>query len=40
MPQHVNIEFKEIINKMLKKDPIDRPLIEEIIYSDMFQNKA
>jgi len=40
MPHYVNLEFKEIINKMLKKDPNDRPLIEEIIYSDMFQYKA
>lgn len=40
IPQNVNLEFVELINKMLKKDPKDRPLIEEIIYSDVIQIKA
>ena len=30
----------KIITKMLKKDPSKRPCIEEIIYSDIFQEKA
>jgi len=36
MQLNVNKEFKDIINKMLKKDPTKRPSIEEIIYSDIF----
>jgi serine/threonine protein kinase len=39
-PNHVSIQFQEMILKMLKRDPAKRPCIEEIIYSDTFQAKA
>lgn len=39
-PNHVSKEFQELINKMLRKDASKRPCIEEIIYSDLFQQKA
>ena len=39
-PNGVKQEFVEIFTKMLKKDPLKRPCIEEIIYSDIFQEKA
>ena len=37
IPNNVTKEFKDLITKMLKKDPSKRPTIEEIIYSDVFQ---
>lgn len=40
IPHNVNLEFVDFINKMLKKDANERPCIEEIIYNDVFQNKA
>lgn len=39
-PNHVSKEFQEMINKMLKKDQNKRPCIEELIYSDLFQQKS
>jgi serine/threonine protein kinase len=36
IPHSVNLEFVEFINKMLKKEAMDRPSIEEIIYNDVF----
>ena len=33
---NVNKDFIDLFNKMLKKDPTQRPTIEEIIYSDIF----
>ena len=33
-------EFISFIQQMLKKDQKDRPLIEELIYNDVFQAKA
>ena len=35
-PNGVNSEFIDLFNKMLKKDSVKRPCIEEIIYSDIF----
>ena len=32
----VSVEFVVFINKMLKKDAMERPTIEEIIYNDLF----
>jgi hypothetical protein len=40
IPHKVNLDFNYFINKMLKKDALERPCIEEIIYNDMFQTKA
>ena len=40
IPHNVNLEFVDFINKMLKKDANERLCIEEIIYNDVFQNKA
>lgn len=39
-PNNVSKEFQELINKMLRKEANKRPCIEEIIYSDLFQQKA
>mmetsp|Transcript_7780 Transcript_7780/g.12067 ORF Transcript_7780/g.12067 Transcript_7780/m.12067 type:complete len:173 (+) Transcript_7780:748-1266(+) len=36
----VSTELADFINKMLKKEQQDRLVIEEIIYSDVFQTKA
>ena len=36
----VNPEFVQFINQMLKKDLGERPCIEQIIYNDLFQQKA
>ena len=36
----VSTYLADLISKMLKKDPRNRPSIEEIIYSDIFQQKA
>ena len=38
--QGLGTDLVSIINKMLKRDAKDRPTIEEIIYSDIFQKKA
>ena len=40
IPHHVSLEIVDFINKMLKKDAAERPCIEAIIYSDVFQTKA
>lgn len=40
IPNHVPKEFKDMITKMLRKDAAKRPTIEELIYSDVFQEKA
>lgn len=40
VPNGVNKDFVELFMKMLKKDPSKRPTIEEIIYSDVFQNNT
>ena len=37
LPNTVSKLFQDIILKMLKKDEAQRPCIEEIIYSDIFQ---
>lgn len=37
---NVNALFQDLITKMLRKDSKKRPCIEEIIYSDTFQQKA
>lgn len=39
-PNHVSKEFQDMIKQMLRKDPSKRPCIQELIYSDTFQNKA
>lgn len=39
-PNGVSKDFVDIFTKMLKKDPSKRPCIEEVIYSDVFQEKA
>jgi serine/threonine protein kinase len=39
-PNGVSAEFIDFFNKMLKKDPSKRPCIYEIIYNDVFQQKA
>lgn len=36
----VHPDFIQLINLMLKKDPKERPCIEELIYNDIFQAKA
>ena len=36
LPRGVNPEFSQFINQMLKKEKVDRPCIEEIIYNDVF----
>jgi len=38
--QGLSTDLVSMINKMLKRDAKDRPTIEEIIYSDVFQKKA
>lgn len=38
--QGLGTDLVSIINKMLKREAKDRPPIEEIIYSDIFQRKA
>ena len=38
--QGLGTDLVSIINKMLKREAKDRPTIEEIIYSDVFQKKA
>lgn len=40
IPQTVNKDFKELICKCLQKKPENRPTIEEIIFTPVFQNKA
>ena len=40
IPHNISLEFVDFINKMLKKDPGERPGIEEIIYNEVFQTKA
>eukprot|EP00350_Pseudokeronopsis_sp_OXSARD2_P008644 CAMPEP_0170563288 /NCGR_PEP_ID=MMETSP0211-20121228/65597_1 /TAXON_ID=311385 /ORGANISM="Pseudokeronopsis sp., Strain OXSARD2" /LENGTH=100 /DNA_ID=CAMNT_0010881343 /DNA_START=867 /DNA_END=1169 /DNA_ORIENTATION=- len=40
IPQTVNKQFCEIIQKCLMKKPENRPSIEEIIFSENFQSKA
>lgn len=40
IPHSVNLEFQDFITKMLKKEPKERPSIEEIIYNDVFQTKS
>jgi serine/threonine protein kinase len=39
-PNWVNSEFAGLFTKMLRKDPAKRPTIEDIIFSDIFQQKA
>jgi len=40
IPQGVTKDFNMIIKQCLQKKPENRPSIEEIIFSEDFQNKA
>ena len=36
IPNHVTSDLSGLIKKLLRKDPLKRPCIEEVIYSDVF----